>query len=166
MLGWLLTQLDRESKPAAQPGGGSVTAPIVGIYLIVTLVYFAFSAPAVIARWTEGNYTYIVAAIGLLSTGWVLLSLSRPHWIERISSRLLVFWNLLFTICLTGTLLAHRVPFPPTPESPAVVVGAPDGLQQIPLALMLLLFPVISSLLFDPDQMLGHEQMANCVGSK
>jgi endonuclease/exonuclease/phosphatase family metal-dependent hydrolase len=146
-LGGLLTQLDRESKPAVQPGGGSVTAPIlgpiVGIYLSVTLVYFAFSAPAVIARWTEGNYTYIVAAISLLSTGWVLLALSRPHWIERINTRLLVFWNLLFTICLTGTLLAHRVPFPPTPESPAVVVGAPDGLQQIPLALMLLLFPVI-----------------------
>ena len=143
ILGWLLTRLDRESKPAVKPAGGSVTAPIVEIYLIVTLVYFAFSAPAVIARWTEGNYTLIVAAISLLSTGWVLLSLSRPHWIERINLRLLVLWNLLFTICLTGTLLAHRVPFPSTPQSPAVLVGVPNGLQQIPLALMLLLFPVI-----------------------
>ena len=56
---------------------------------------------------------------------------------------MLVLWNLLFTLSLTGTLLAHRVPFPPAADSPAVVVGAPTWLAHVPLGLMLLLFPVL-----------------------
>jgi endonuclease/exonuclease/phosphatase family metal-dependent hydrolase len=63
--------------------------------------------------------------------------------IARISPRFLVVWNLLFTAGLTLTLLAQRVSFPPTLDSPLVVVGAPTVLQMIPLALMLLLFPVL-----------------------
>ena len=54
-----------------------------------------------------------------------------------------MLWNVLFTLSLTGTILAHRVSFPATPESAAVVVGAPTVIQQIPLVLTLLLFPVI-----------------------
>jgi endonuclease/exonuclease/phosphatase family metal-dependent hydrolase len=111
--------------------------------MVLALVYFAFSAPAVIARWTEGNYTLIVAVVSLFSTGWGVFALARPGWVERISGTWLLIWNLAFTLALTGTILAHRVPFPPTPESAAVVVGAPTFLQQVPLILMLLLFPVI-----------------------
>ena len=54
-----------------------------------------------------------------------------------------MIWNLAFTLSLVGTILAHRVPFPQTPHSAAVVVGTPTLLQQLPLVLMLLLFPVI-----------------------
>ena len=136
-----LSNLQRELD--AQRVGGKRTAPILGIYLILTLVYFSFSAPAVIARWTEGNYTLIVSAVSMLSLGWVLLSISRPDLLERISPRWVVIWNLLFTGSLTLTLLAHRVPFPPALDSPAIVVGAPSLLQMIPLWLMLLLFPVL-----------------------
>jgi endonuclease/exonuclease/phosphatase family metal-dependent hydrolase len=111
--------------------------------VIVTLFYFSFSAPAVIARWTEANYTLVVAMISLFSAGWVWLSLNRPGWIERIPPRFLLLWNLLFTLSLTGTLLAPRVPFPPSLDAPPVVVGAPAILHQVPLVLMLLLFPVL-----------------------
>jgi endonuclease/exonuclease/phosphatase family metal-dependent hydrolase len=142
-LGWMLVHLDLGSEPAAEKKAGGVTPAIVGFFLVLTLVWFAFSAPAVIARWTEGNYTLIVITIGLLAAGWVLLSLSRPQFLQRIASRILLFWNLAFTLCLTGTILAHGVPFPPTPDSAAVVVGAPTWLQGLPLVLMLLLFPVI-----------------------
>ena len=69
--------------------------------------------------------------------------MSKSKWIENISPTWLLVWNLLFTLSLTMTILAHRVPFPQTPDSPAVVVGAPTWLQQLPLVLMLLLFPVI-----------------------
>jgi endonuclease/exonuclease/phosphatase family metal-dependent hydrolase len=143
VLGGLLTRLEFETVPAAQPNSEKVTAPLVGIYLLITLVYFVFSAPAVIARWTEGNYPLIASAVSLFSLGWVWLALYRPRLLDQISPRLLLVWNILFTLSLTGTLLAHRVSFPPALESPEVVVGAPTWWQQIPLGLMLLLFPVI-----------------------
>jgi endonuclease/exonuclease/phosphatase family metal-dependent hydrolase len=143
LLGGMLTQLDWERASATEQKAGKATTPLLGIYLIVTLVYFAFSAPAVIARWTQGNYTLIVTTISLFSVGWVWLSLNRPGWIERISPPILIAGNLLFTLSLTGTILAQRVSFPPTLESPAVVVGAPTFLQQVPLGLMLLLFPIL-----------------------
>jgi endonuclease/exonuclease/phosphatase family metal-dependent hydrolase len=54
-----------------------------------------------------------------------------------------LLWNLLFTLSLTGLLLAHRVPFPPALDSAPVVVTAPGWSMQIRLVLMLLLFPVI-----------------------
>jgi endonuclease/exonuclease/phosphatase family metal-dependent hydrolase len=142
-LGACLFFSELQRDPGAQQKGGKRTTPILGIYLILTLVYFSFSAPAVIARWTEGNYTLIVSAVSLLSMVWVWMSISRPELLERISPRLAVVWNLLFTASLTLTLLAHRVSFPTALDSPAVEVGAPGLIQMFPLWIMLLLFPVL-----------------------
>lgn len=143
VLGGGLVFSDLKPEATAQPMGGKRTVPILGIYFILTLVYFSISAPAVIARWTEGNYTLIVGAVSLFSLLWVWLSTSRPHLLERISPLLVIVWNLLFTASLTLTLVVQRVTIPPTLDSPAVVVGAPSTLQMIPLGVMLLLFPVL-----------------------
>jgi endonuclease/exonuclease/phosphatase family metal-dependent hydrolase len=133
--------LPREANASRM--GGKRTVPILGIYLILTLVYFSFSAPAVIARWTEGNYTLIVSIVSLLSLGWVWLSISRSELLERITPLWVVIWNLLFTASLTLTLLSQRVSFPHALDAPAVEVGGPSALQMVPLWSMLLLFPVI-----------------------
>jgi endonuclease/exonuclease/phosphatase family metal-dependent hydrolase len=143
LLAGLLTQLDPSSQPDPDKKTGAVTAPILGLFMVLTLVYFAFSAPAVIARWTESNYTLIVTTVSLLACACVLLFLLRPQFLQRIRPSLLLVWNLAFTICLTGTLLAHSVPFPLTPNSPSVLVGPPAAWQALPLAGMLLLFPVL-----------------------
>jgi endonuclease/exonuclease/phosphatase family metal-dependent hydrolase len=142
-LGYWLAQLDFRSEESAQEKKGGVTSALLGLYLILTLVWFAFSAPAVIARWTEGSYPLIVIAVSLFSAGWVLLAVLRPQWLDRISPRGLLLWNLLFTLSLTSLLLAHRVSFPPTPESAPVVVTSPGWPAQVLLVIMLLLFPVI-----------------------
>ena len=143
LFGWCLTQLGWEDKPAPQHSKPKVGSVILGVYLVLTLTYFAFSAPAVIARWTQGNYVSIVLAVSLLSVGWVFLALSKPGLFESISRQVLLLWNLVFTLNLTGMILAHRVAFPLSPDSPAVVIGTPSLLQQFPLFLMLLSFPVI-----------------------
>jgi endonuclease/exonuclease/phosphatase family metal-dependent hydrolase len=143
LLGVCLGLSDLKLEPATPQTGGKRTLPILGIYLILTLVYFSVSAPAVIARWTEGNYTLIVSTVSMFSLGWAWISLNRPALFERISRPLLVALNLLFSLSLTLTLLAQRVSFPATLDSPAVVVGAPTLLQMVPLGLMLLLFPVL-----------------------
>ena len=142
-LGFLLTTLDWNAPVKAQTKTRPVTLALTGIFLIIGLAWFAFSAPSVISRWTEGDYRWIVMAVSLLALAWVGVSLGNSSWIENISPTLLLIWNLLFTLALLLTILAHRVPFPETPDSSAVVVGAPTCIQQVPLVIMLLLFPVI-----------------------
>ncbi|MBN1440004.1 MAG: endonuclease/exonuclease/phosphatase family protein [Anaerolineales bacterium] len=144
LLGGALTLLDlTHGSYAEEKDRSGVTAGVVGLILILTLIWFSFSAPGIFARWTEGDYTLIVTAVALLSAGWVLLMLLRPQWIDRIRPRELWIWNVLFTLSLAGTVLAHRVAFPSTPDSAPVVVSTPGGWSYIPLALMLLLFPVV-----------------------
>lgn len=143
LLGLLFVYSDQKIEEEAALIGRKQTASLWGIYLILTLAYFAFSAPAVIARWTEADYTLVVMAVSLLCLVWVWLMSSHPQLLDRLSSCWLLIWNILFTISLTSTLLAQRVSFPPTPDSPAVVVGAPSFLHYVPLVLMLLLFPVL-----------------------
>lgn len=143
ILGWLFLRLDWQWDSSDSAPGSPSTLNIIGIFLALTLAYFAFSAPAVIARWTGGSYTLIILLTSLLSLGWAALVLYRPGLLADISRRTLLAWNLLFALALVATIQAHRVPYPPTPASPAIVVGQPTMFQQIPLLLLLLLFPVI-----------------------
>ena len=158
LLAGVLTQLDPGGQTRTEKKAGGVTTPILGLFMVLTLIYFAFSAPAVIARWTEGNYTLIVLAVSLLACAWVVLLLLHPQFLQRVSPLILLAWNLAFTICLTGTVLAHGVAFPPTPDSPSVLVGAPTWWQAIPLVLMLVLFPV---LFFDMGLLLEKVRQAD-----
>jgi endonuclease/exonuclease/phosphatase family metal-dependent hydrolase len=158
LLGLCLLQLDLKPATGKPDRSRSVTLPMLGVYLVLTLVWFAFSAPAVIVRWTQANYLLVTMAVSLLSLLWVWLGLRFPGWMERISPRLLLAWNLLFTLALTRTLLAGRVDFPPTLQSPPVIVGPPSLWQHLPLGIMLLLFPVI---FVDLRRFIGQIQAVN-----
>ncbi|MEJ2413611.1 MAG: hypothetical protein P8Y34_11570, partial [Anaerolineales bacterium] len=149
--GWLLaallmaaiSQLDWNPFNQKKNPSGTVTLTMIGVFLVVGLAWFAFSAPAVIARWTEGNYQLIVMAVSLLSLVWIGLLLSKPNWADKIAGIWLFAWNLAFTLAITLTLLAQRIPFPPTPDAAPIVVGPPGWGEMLPLVLTLLLFPVI-----------------------
>ena len=143
LLGCGLTQFkwDKPILPRPRPQG--LAPAILGIMLILTLVYFVFSAPAVISRWTESSYPLIVTVVSLLALAWAWVALFKPRWFEHLSTRWLLVWNSAFTLCLTGTILAQRVSFPPTSQSSPVVVAGPTWFQQVPLVLMIILFPVI-----------------------
>jgi endonuclease/exonuclease/phosphatase family metal-dependent hydrolase/uncharacterized membrane protein YjfL (UPF0719 family) len=143
LLAGVLNRLEPGKTPFPSKKGRRVTAPILGCFSVLTLIYFAFSAPSVIARWTEGNYLLIVLAISLLAAGWALFLPLHPQLFQQIDRRLLLAANLAFTLCLTGTILAHSVPYPPSFSSPAVTVAAPAWWTAIPLVLMLLFFPVL-----------------------
>ena len=143
-LGYLLTLLDWTRPDKLQSNSRSVTLPVTGIFLVLALVYFAFSAPSVIARWTEGNYRVIVMAVSLLALGWVGVSLGKPSWIDQYLPDMVA--DLEPAVHLS---LDHDHPGPSGSISRrrrtqlAVVVGSPSWLQQLPLVFMLLLFPVI-----------------------
>ncbi len=116
---------------------------MVGIFMAISLDLFAFSAPSVMARWTESDYRMIVITVSLITTLWMLMVIYRPGLPERIPSWGIFLWNSLLTLTLTGTLLVQRVPFPPTPTSPPVVMSSSSALAQVLLFLSILLFPVI-----------------------
>jgi endonuclease/exonuclease/phosphatase family metal-dependent hydrolase len=135
--------LDWETNIPPERPEKSVTGAVMGVILVLTLVWFSFSAPSVIARWTEGNYTLIVALISLLAAVTAWICITRPQWLDRIDARLLLLWNILFTLSLTATLLAQQVAYPPTPDSPPVVVTSPGVFGQLALILTLVLFPIL-----------------------
>lgn len=144
VLGWALTGLTQESpneQDRGKPKG--ITSSLLGIFMVFTLIYFIFSAPAVLTRWSEGNYVLITLLISLLAMGWMVIHLYRPGWINKVGGTLLLAWNFAFVISLVATLLVYRVNFPATQSSAPLVVLPPDWLQQIPLVFVIILFPVI-----------------------
>ena len=143
LFGWMLTQWTWENEPVSLHSDRKIVSALLGIFLSLALTCFAFSAPAVIARWTQGNYFLILMAVSLFSAAWVFLVFAKPELIGRISRNALLIWNLFFSISLVMTILAHRVSFPLTPDSSAIVVGTPSWIQYIPLICMLLSFPVL-----------------------
>jgi len=134
-LGYILTSLDWNNEDKTPTKTRPGTLALIGIFLVIGLAWFSFSAPSVIARWTQADYRWIVLVVSLQALAWVGLSLGKSEWVEKISPTLLLIWNFLFTVSLLMTILAHRVSFPQTPESPAVVVGAPTWTQQLPLCI-------------------------------
>ena len=143
IFGWVLIQVERDTTPETSKSSKGITLSVYGLIMVFALVYFVFSAPGVIARWTEGNYALIVISTSLLTLSWVFASMIKPGFLNRISRPALIVWNLLFTLALVGTILAQRIAFPLTPDAAPVVVGSPTWIQQLPLIFMLILFPVV-----------------------
>ena len=156
-IGWLLGAilcvtlielevLGGESVVDINPSAGQnpgVTSSILGIFIVLTLVYFIFSAPGVLARWTEGNYIAIILFVSILSTIWFLSRMRYGQMFEQLSRRFIFGWNILFSISLLTTILFHQVVFPKNIVATPVIVGEPSFWQQVPLFAMILLSPVI-----------------------
>lgn len=139
---WLATG-EQNPPPASARTRLGVTSAAVGIMAVLSLMYFVFSSPGVVARWTEGSYAAIVLVVALLTAATVFILLQFPRLLDGLPAWLVRSWNALFTVALAGTILAHRVAFPASPDAPVAVVGPPGWLQQVPLWAMLLLFPVL-----------------------
>ncbi|HSJ54107.1 MAG TPA: endonuclease/exonuclease/phosphatase family protein [Anaerolineae bacterium] len=142
----------REGAGARVAGGAAGHNPLpvwktlglcLGLAGVLVLGYFAFTSPAVIARWTGVSYVPIVSTVVLVLCLFALLLAARPHLLAALSPGVVLLWNLLFGLALVLTILAHQVRFPgaagayPLPEPPATLI------QHVPLVLMLLLFPVL-----------------------
>jgi len=139
-----LTSAEAENEITPQKTKGTIILTLVlGLISVLTLIYFAFGSPTVIARWTEGNYTAIIitliSVIGLFS----ILVIRRPEILKRVSKTILLIWNGAFVLSLVLSIALHVIPFPATPSAPPVVVLSPAWFYHIPLYIMLVLSPVI-----------------------
>jgi endonuclease/exonuclease/phosphatase family metal-dependent hydrolase len=159
-IGWLLALLAGacllrtfspgvEASPSSTPSdqaGHPRTWKVIGLSLGITavfiLLYFAFTSPAVIVRWTGASYLLILIVLLLALSGCTIGLAWKPMLLARLKPGSLLVWNVLFVLCLTLTILAHQVPFPSTPAGYPLAPSLPPW-SDIPLFLMLLLSPVI-----------------------
>ncbi|MFQ5401453.1 MAG: endonuclease/exonuclease/phosphatase family protein [Anaerolineae bacterium] len=144
---WL--QMSEEESPETPTSAGvparrgRVTGFSLGLMGTLTLLYFAFTSPHVIARWTGVAYLPVLAvtvfALALftaaMADGWL-----RPPLLTR--GRFLM-WNLLFLLALTGAILAHQINFPTDPAAYPLPEPAVPAWASGALFLMLLLHPIL-----------------------
>lgn len=135
----------RGSRPALKLPAtfGRILALSVGIFSVIILVYFAFSSPNVIARWTGVSYPLIVVVMLVSLSGCAGIFLRRPTWLSWITPPRLLAANALFLLSLVGTLLAHQIRFPANPAAYPLAQPAVGVWAYLPLLLMLLLFPLL-----------------------
>lgn len=113
-----------------------------GITSILALIYFAFSSPVVISRWTEGNYTAITIIIIIAITAFIFLVAFKPHLINKITFRGVVIWNSLFVLMFVLTIGIHQILFLFV-SSYTIYAPTTTILHHIPLYIMLILSPII-----------------------
>ncbi|MGE5222870.1 MAG: endonuclease/exonuclease/phosphatase family protein [Omnitrophica WOR_2 bacterium] len=118
----------------------------LGITAVFILLYFAFTAPGVIARWTGISYLLVLALPGFALVAGVFLLLILDRMQTSLAASILVAWNLLFVFCLALTLWLRQVRFPGDPSGYPLYEPGHPAWQILPLVFTLLLFPV---LLFD-----------------
>jgi endonuclease/exonuclease/phosphatase family metal-dependent hydrolase len=151
--GVLLLRIQRTEQPIARTANVAAkqhhlpvwrTAGLcLGLASVFVLCYFAFTSPTVIARWTGVSYLPIVSIVTLVLWLLALLLASKPNLLAALTPGVVLLWNGLFGLSLVLTILGHQIRFPaaasayPFPEPPVTL------LQQIPLFLMLLLFPIV-----------------------
>ncbi|MGD2251346.1 MAG: endonuclease/exonuclease/phosphatase family protein [Anaerolineales bacterium] len=136
-----------ESSPEVEGGQRASTGKTLGLSLgtisALALLYFAFAAPNVIARWTGSSY---ILGVALLAAALVLFALllsgsRRLQW--AFKPGLLLAWNLLFLASLVATIGVHQIAFPADPAGYPLVGPVSSALHMIPLIVMLLSFPVV-----------------------
>jgi endonuclease/exonuclease/phosphatase family metal-dependent hydrolase len=114
----------------------------LGLFGVLTLCYFAFSSPAVIVRWAEGDFMAIISILILLITGFIIIAIVKPDLISKIPLKGILLWNGLFVLMMTLTIGINQVPFPFLPSYPYF---APDTtiFHHIVLYVMIFLSPIV-----------------------
>ena len=120
-----------------------VSLQVLGITSLFVYVYFAFSAPTVMARWTNFSYPSIAlllpGAICLFLMAWLI---HFKAW-EKLARSFMVVWNLLFVATITATLWSFQTLFPADIADYPLFEIPPAPLYKIAIIAMLLLSPVL-----------------------
>ncbi|MBE0699572.1 MAG: endonuclease/exonuclease/phosphatase family protein [Anaerolineaceae bacterium] len=144
LLDWFRAAPDPSPQPSSQPLSFPQTASLfIGLASVMILLFFSFSNPAVIARWTGSEYLFVIGlttapiAICLI---WLFAPFIPSHNLPR---PLLIIWNALFIISLVGTILPYQIVFPLDPSAYPLAEPAAGPFATGILILMLLLHPIL-----------------------
>jgi endonuclease/exonuclease/phosphatase family metal-dependent hydrolase len=132
-----------ETQARQTTGFGKVLGLSLGLVATLTMLYFAFSAPNVISRWTRDDYLLIVAA-SVLALGLVAaLFTSRPRLLAMLSPHIVWIWNILFLLALVVTILVNQTGFPVEPGGYPVYEAQNSPWGVFSLRVLLLTFPIV-----------------------
>jgi endonuclease/exonuclease/phosphatase family metal-dependent hydrolase len=121
----------------------SVFLPAWGIVSVIALVYFLIGSPTVIARWTEGNYSIIIAVQILIIAVFGFHSLLFSNLDSSLAKPILIFWNFLFLAVLAVFVLRLQFSFPDQANLYPIYAEKPGLEIRIMLYVILLLSPVL-----------------------
>jgi len=114
----------------------------IGLFFAIVLIYFGFTSPAVMARWSAMSYPAVVAVEAGTLVLFVVLWLHVPGLRARLSPGLLAAWNLAFIAALAAVLRLQQPPLGAGADFP--VYASEPGLVECTLFwVMLVLHPVI-----------------------
>ena len=151
VLGWLLAIVAMLNLPtidhelpnlASRPPTRKILLLSVGVMASLTMLYFAFSAPNVIARWTGRHYLLVVSVLVAAVVVFAYIS-SRSEFWAWLTAKKILAWNSLFVIALIATILPYQVRFPSDPALYALAEPRVGAWANVPLLILLLLSPVI-----------------------
>ncbi len=105
-----------QNKEATEGGTKQAsTFRVLGLSLgsisIMILVFFVFSTPTVISRWTEANYLAILIILTVGISLYILTALYKPELFNYINSWMLLLWNGLFILFLVLTVVVNQIFF-------------------------------------------------------
>ncbi|MHA1406068.1 MAG: endonuclease/exonuclease/phosphatase family protein [Candidatus Heimdallarchaeaceae archaeon] len=126
-----------------KPNFWKVLLLAMGVISLFITIWFTFVSPAVISRWTEGNYFEIEMGLLIMLAIFVTISLWKPVVFNSLKNWMIWAWNGLFTVSLTLTIVVNQIFFPK--ESSAYPLVFPNRMWYhfVPLVLMILFSPII-----------------------
>lgn len=143
---WLLlaksSVVPRSDQSTSTESKGRIIAYSVGLVSGLLLLYFAFTAPQVVARWTEVDALPILAVLVAALCLYVVVV---NCWVKRatLSPTVILIWNALFVIALTLTIALHQLNFSSERSAYPIFETATVAWHWLPLILMLLLSPIV-----------------------
>jgi endonuclease/exonuclease/phosphatase family metal-dependent hydrolase len=155
LAGLLLVVLRRGTPPESEPpaearemgrkrkGTGRFLALGVGAMASLTMLYFVFCAPSVIARWTGVSYIALLSVlVTTLCVFGIIFVVARRFW-DRLPLGVIMGWNALFVAALVLTILLNQPLFPMGPEAYPFFAPLQGPLPRLAVFVMLLLAPIV-----------------------
>ena len=133
----------QQSDTKTKTGFDKVTDLALGVMAVFILLYFAYIAPNVIARWIEGSYLLILAVLMIVIGLFSLVLVLRPQWIASLNRNAIILWNVLFVVSLVLTIYLHQINFPSQPAAYPFYAPQVSALFFVPMLAMLILFPIV-----------------------
>jgi endonuclease/exonuclease/phosphatase family metal-dependent hydrolase len=146
IVAWLMvakfSMVTRSDQAASTASKGRIIAYSLGFVSSLLLLYFAFTAPQVIARWTEVDPLPILAVLVVALCLYVVVM---NRWVKRtvISPILILLWNALFVAAFTLTIALHQMVLPIERINYPIFGVAAVSWHWIPLFLTLILSPIV-----------------------
>jgi endonuclease/exonuclease/phosphatase family metal-dependent hydrolase len=132
-----------EETPSPKAGLGKVAGLCLGITAVFMLLYIAFIAPNVLARWAEAPYLLVLLVVLLAVAGFAALNLVGGGLIQTLPSRLVYFWSVLFTLGLAVSIYLNQLHFSPDPQAYPFYELSLGFAGYLPLLITILLFPFV-----------------------